>query len=73
MNGGEIESSSRIKNGNWSLPVGENEEKRSWRDYLENLCDSKTQEQIVVHMCGFGGRQRGNILEESRLGGLKQQ
>ena len=37
MNGGKVESCSRIKDGNDSLALGENEIQMIWKDYFEEL------------------------------------
>ena len=31
-----------------------------WMDYFEDFYNMDTQEQVLVHMCGFHGVQRGN-------------
>ena len=48
-----MESCSRIKDGNGRLAQGEDEVQRIWKGYLENLYNIDTQEQVVVHICGF--------------------
>ena len=55
-----MESCSRIKHGNGSLAQGENEVRKIWKEYFEDLCNIDTQEEVAVHMCSFDGIQRGN-------------
>ena len=50
---GKVESSSRKKDGNGSLARGEDKVQKIWKGYFENLYNLGTQEQVVVHMCGF--------------------
>ena len=40
------------------------EVQRIWEDYFEDLYNIDTQEQVLVHMCGFDGAQRGNYFRE---------
>ena len=44
MNGGKVESSSRIKNENGSLALEEDEVRMIWKDYFENLYNVDIQE-----------------------------
>ena len=44
-----MESVSRI-NGNGRLAQGEDEVRRSWKEYFEDLYNIDTQEQVAVHM-----------------------
>ena len=55
--GGEVESCSRIKDGNGKLAQGEGEISK---EYFEGLYNMDTQEQDVVHMYGFDEIRRGN-------------
>ena len=55
-----MESCSRIKDGNGRLTHGEDEVQRILKGYFEDLYNIDTQEQVVVHMCGFDGIRRGN-------------
>ena len=55
-----MEICSRIKDGNWRLALEEDEVRRIWKDCFEDLYDIGTQEQVVVHMCGFDIVQRSN-------------
>ena len=34
--------------------------RRTWKEYFEDLYNIDTNRQIIVHMCGFDGVQRGN-------------
>ena len=38
----------------------EAEVQRIWKEYYVDLYNIDTQEQVVVHMCGFDGVRRGN-------------
>ena len=58
--GGKVERCNRIKDGNGRLAQGEDEVRKIWKDYFEDLYNMDTQEQVAVHMCGFHGIQRGN-------------
>ena len=62
-NGGKVENSNRIKDGNGRLVLEESKVQRIWKEYYEHLYNIDTQEQDAVHMCGFDGVQRGNYLE----------
>ena len=44
VTGGKVESYSRIKNGNGRLAGGEDEVRRIWKDYFEDLYNLETQE-----------------------------
>ena len=59
-NGGKVENSNRIKDRNGRLVLEEAEVQRIWKEYYEDLYSIDTQEQVVVHMCGFDGVWRGN-------------
>ena len=55
-----MESCSIINDGNGILAQGEEEVRRIWKKYFEDLYDIDTQEQITVPMCGFDGIRRYN-------------
>ena len=57
---GKVESCSRIKEGNRRLAQGEDEVRRIWKEYFEDLYNIDTTEQMTVHVYGFDGIQRGN-------------
>ena len=59
-NGGKVENSNRIKDGNSRLILEEVEMQRIWKEYFEGLYNIDTQTQGTVHMCGFDGVWRGN-------------
>ena len=59
-NGGNVENSNRIKDGNGRLVLEEAEVQRIWKEYYENLYNIDNKEQVAVYMCGFDGVQRGN-------------
>ena len=42
MNGGKVKSCSRIMDGNGRLTLGEDEIRRIWKDYFEDLCNKDT-------------------------------
>ena len=68
VNGGKVENSNRIKNGNGWLTLEEGEVQRIWKDYYENPYNIDIQEQVAVHLCGFGGVRKGNYFRgEQRL------
>ena len=50
-----MESCSRIKGGNGRSAQGEDEIRRIWKEYFEDLYNIDNQEQVVVHMCGIDG------------------
>ena len=58
--GGKVESCSRVKDGNGRLAQGEDRARKIWKEYFEHLYNIYTQEEVVVHMCGFDGIRRGN-------------
>ena len=45
---------------NGKLAPGENDVRRIWKDYFEDLYDIDTQEQVAVHICCFDGVHSGN-------------
>ena len=59
-NGGKVENSNRIKDGNGRLVLKEAELRRVWKEYYEDLYNINIQEKVGVHMCGFNGVQRGD-------------
>ena len=63
-----MESCSRIKDGNGKLAQEEDEVRKIWKDYLEDLYDIDTHEQVAVHMCGFDGIRRGNYFGGEPIG-----
>ena len=78
--GGKVESCSRIKDGNGRLAQGEDEVRMIWKEYFEDLYNTDTQEEVVVHMCGcdglwksnyFGGEPIGRAEVQVRFGKLK--
>ena len=79
--GGKVECCSRVKDGNGRLTQGEDEARKIWNEYFEDLYNIDTQEEVTVHMCGFDGIQRGNYFGgepirkaevELRVGKLKK-
>ena len=58
--GGKMESCSRVKDGNSRLAQEEDEERKIWKGYFEDLYNIDTQEKVAVPMCGFDGIHRGN-------------
>ena len=57
-----MESCSRIKDGNGRLAQREDEVRKIWKVYFEDLYNVDHQEQVAVHMCGFDGIQRLQLL-----------
>ena len=55
-----MESCRRIKDGNERLAQREDEVRRIWKEYFEDLYDIDNHEQVAVHMCGLDGILRGN-------------
>ena len=66
-NGGKVENSNRIKNGNGRLTLEKAEVQRIWKEYYEDLYNIDAQEQIAAHMCGFDGVRRGNYLRGEQI------
>ena len=66
--GEKAESCSRIKNGNRRLAQGEDEVRKIWKEYFEDLYNIDTQEQFAVDMCGFDGIGRGNYFGGDPIG-----
>ena len=56
------------KEQKWEVCRGENEVRKIWKGYFEILYNIDTQEQVAVHMCGFGGTRRGNYFEGEPIG-----
>ena len=50
MNGVKIGTCSTANDGNGRLTLGENEVRRIWKDYFQDVYNMKTQELAVVHM-----------------------
>ena len=65
---GKVESWSRIKDGNGRLAQGEDEARKIWKEYFEDLYNIDTQEQVAVYMCGFDRIQRGNYFGGDPIG-----
>ena len=51
MDGGKVESSSRKKDGNGRLALGEAEVCQIWKVYFEDLYNVDTQEHVAVKIC----------------------
>ena len=78
--GGKVESCSRIKDENGRLAQGEDEVRKVWKEYFEDMYNIDTQEVVAVDMCGFdrirrgsyfGGEPIGRAEVEIRVGKLK--
>ena len=54
-----MESCSRVKNRNGRLAQGEDEVRKMWKEYFE---------EVAVHMCGFDGIRRGNYFGGEPIG-----
>ena len=57
-NGGKMENSNRVKDGNRKLALEEAEVHKILKDYYEDLYDIDTQEQAAVNLYGTGGTRR---------------
>ena len=66
--GGKVESCSGIKDGNGRLAQGEDEVRKIWKEYFEDLYNIDTQEEVAVHMCGFDVIRRGNYFGGESIG-----
>ena len=53
LKGGKLESCIRIKDGNRRLAQGENEVRKTWKEYFEDRYNIGIQEDVAVHMCGL--------------------
>ena len=69
VKGGNMESFSRIKDGNGRLAQGETEVRRIWKEYFEDLYNIDNQ--VAMQMCGFDGIQRGNYFGGEPIGRVK--
>ena len=68
MKGRKVGSCGRIKDGNGRLAQGEDEMRKIWKEYFEDLYNIDTQEEVAVHMCGFDGIRRGNYFGGDQTG-----
>ena len=66
--GGKVESCRRVKDGNGRVAQGENEARKIWKEYFEDLYNINTQEEVAVHMCDFDGIRRGNYFGGEPIG-----
>ena len=55
-----MENCSRIKDVTKRLAQVEEEVRRIWKEYFEDLYNVDTQDQVAVHMCDFDGIRKGN-------------
>ena len=58
----------RKKERNGRLAQGEDEWRRIWKEYFEDLYNTDTQEEVAVYMCGFGGTRRSNYFRGAPIG-----
>ena len=79
-NGGKVENSNRIKDGNRRLALEDAKVRRIWKKYYEHLYNIDTQEQVEVHIFDFdwvrrstyfGGEPIKRAEVEVRVGNLK--
>ena len=63
-----MESCSRIKDGNGMLAQGEDEVRRVWKEYFEDLYNIDTQEKVALMGFKAVTTSEENLLEELRLG-----
>ena len=69
---GKVGSCSRTKDRNRRLAQGEDEVRKVWEEYFEDLYNIDTQEEAAVRMCVFDGiRRSNNFGEESQLEELR--
>ena len=54
-----------------SLAQGEDEVRRIWKEYFEDLYNVDNQKQVAVHMCGFNEIQKGNYFGGEPIGRAK--
>ena len=66
--GGKAESCSRVKGGNGRLAQGEDEARKIWKEYLEDLYNIDTQKEVAVHMYVFDGIRSGNYFRGESFG-----
>ena len=59
---GKVDSCSRIKDENGKLALEEDDVRRIWKEYFEDLYNIDTHEQVTVHICGFDEVRRDNYL-----------
>ena len=80
VKGIKVENSNRIKDRNGRLAQRDDKVRRNWKEYFEDLYNIDTQEEVVVHICGFdriwrsnlfGGKPIGRAEVEVRVGKLK--
>ena len=69
-NGGKVQFSNKIKDGNGRLVLEEAEVQRIWKEFYEDLYNIDTQEQVAVHRCSFYGIRKSNYFggEPIRIG-----
>ena len=60
VNGGKVESCSRIKDGNGCLALGKDVVQRIWKNFVVDLYNRDTQEEVAFHMYGFVGVHKVN-------------
>ena len=63
--GGKLQ---QIKDGNVRLAQGDDEARKIWKEYFEDLYNINTQEEVAVHVRGFDGIQRGNYFRVEPIG-----
>ena len=49
------------------MGLGEDEVRRIWKEYSEELYNIDTQEQVTFHICRYDGIQRGNYFGEEPI------
>ena len=76
-----MESYNRIKDRNGRLTQGEDEVRKIWKEYFEDLYNIITQEEVAVHICDFdkirrdkyfGGEPTGRDEIEVKVSKLKK-
>ena len=60
VNGRKVENFNRIKDGNGRLAQGEDEVRKIWKEYFEDLYNIYNQEQVALNICSFDGIRGSN-------------
>ena len=49
------------------MAQGEDEVRKIWKEYFEDLYNIDTLKEVAVHMCGFDGIRRGNYFGREKI------
>ena len=58
----------RIRDGNGRLAQGEDEVRKIWKEYFEDLYNIDTHKEGAVHVCGLDGIKRSNYFGGEPIG-----